>query len=132
MRIKTKERRALTDEMIIVALQEHPRKGQAARALGISLKTLARRMDDEGFRQKREEANQQLLREAIRDVAAQIARKLARVVDGQLKIATDPKVAAGTRATAQKHVLEEALEIREHMEFDARLSRIEKQTTERL
>jgi transposase-like protein len=96
----------------------------AARKYGVSESTIYRRLRDPEFRQR------------IKDISAETLKRTVRMLTASAPEATrtlltllEPSNPASVRLGASRSNLDRAVRMREHVEFEERLTAIEQQTT---
>lgn len=92
-----------------------------ARDLGISPKTVRRHGAPRPAQERIEAARQTGLTEAVQ----KLSERSLRAVEVLAEVMEDREESAGARITAAKAILEQAVRLREHTEFDERLRRLE-------
>ena len=118
-----KHRRAVSDEQIISAVMECRGNGRAAHRLGISVRTLTRRMADQEFQPKLQAANRRLVRKTTDTLTANSGQ----AADVLRSIFADREASYGSRVQAATQTIRLTLEAFELVELEERITRLETQ-----
>lgn len=111
-------------ERAIAALLTNPTKQQAAKAAGITDRTLARYFEDAEFVQAYKQAFGNMVEEATR----QAQQSMQPALDTLKEIVKDKEEAAGARIQASRTILDYALRLTEQFEILERLEKLERET----
>jgi hypothetical protein len=106
---------------LIVALARGDSHRHAARASGVGLRTVTRRMGDPGFVAAVQAERARLVQRAI----GRLADRASGFVDVLWQVARDTTAPAGARVSAARAGLELGVRLREADEVEQRLSRLE-------
>lgn len=116
-----KQRRA------IAALLAQPSIAAAARAVGVGRMTLNRWLGNADFRAALAEAEATYVDESLRNLVRTCNQAVSVLED----VMSDPKATASVKVRAAASVLDNLLKLREHVDFDARIRRLEERNSER-
>jgi hypothetical protein len=107
-------------EKALAALLVEPTRATAAKAAGISERTLRRYLHAGDFQQ----AYRQALNDLVEDAAAKAKYNLAPSMDVLSEIATDPEQPATTRVAAARSLLEFGIRLTEHFDTQKRIDEL--------
>ena len=110
----------VSDEKIIAALLQHGTIKEAAKAAGVSVRTIYDRMQDMKFSSDYMEANNEVLRKAVNNISNHIAAAINTVAE----IMNNDEVNPATRLQAAQTVLSYTDKYTNHIERTNRKSRV--------
>ncbi len=113
--LTARQSRALTAMMTSQSVVE------AAKTAGVSERTLQRWLDDPAFRKELSERQS----EAVTTVTRRLVTLADQAVNTINEVLTDPDIPAATRLRAAESVLSNLLKLRELVDLEARVARLE-------
>ena len=119
MSISDKERR---EQLALRCLLDSPDLATAASRAGVTVRTLQRYMDQDGFSASMMDAQQEALRSTSRRLTAMSGSAL----DVLTNVIRDPEVAAGIRARSAEKVIYASLRFSEAVDLLHKLRKVEK------
>lgn len=108
-------------EKALAALLTEPTKGDAAKAAGISRRTLSKYLQDEDFKRAYNEAFESLIADATRVAQGSLSPAMVTL----RQIMEDKKVNAAVRVQAARSILEYGMKLNEQYDIIERLKRLE-------
>ena len=104
--------KTISDEVLAAALVEHGTIRDAAKAAGVSERTLYERMKQEDFRNLYQNARTDVLRSAVLN----LTRRLQEAIETVSEIMTDKEISPATRLQAAQTILNHAGKLQDRLQ----------------